>query len=102
MIISKANVVKFTKKKLQADICRDKMGEARFQELAAFRAGVEGVPSVLRRKYAIDDIPVRGLNRSRLWVSCKIMAYNFKSFFGYCRRCFGAASFTGPKFLFYQ
>ena len=82
----KSNRVKFTKKTLQADICRDKMGEARFQELAAFRAGVEGVPSVLRRKYAIDDIPVRGLNRSKVWVNCKIMAYNFKSFFGYCRR----------------
>ena len=81
----KFNTVKFTEKTLQADICRAKMGEARFKELAAFRAGVEGVPSVLRRKYAIDHIPVRGLRRSRIWVSCKIMAYNFKSFFGYCR-----------------
>lgn len=115
----KFNTVKFTEKTLQADICRAKMGEARFKELAAFRAGVEGVPSVLRRKYAIDNIPVRGLNRSRIWVHCKIMAYNFKSFFGYCRReakkgevfvflshvfkCFfGAASFTDPKMLCYR
>jgi hypothetical protein len=82
----KFNTVKFTEKTLQADICRAKMGEARFKELAAFRAGVEGVPSVLRRKYAIDNIPVRGLNRSRIWMHCKIMAYNFKSFFGYCKR----------------
>jgi hypothetical protein len=82
----KANTVRFTKKTLQADIYRAKMGEARFRAMAAFRAGVEGVPSVLRRRYAIDSIPVRGLNRSRLWVHCKIMAYNFMSFFGYCQR----------------
>lgn len=82
----KFNTVRFTEKTLQADICREKMGEARFKELAAFRAGVEGVPSVLRRKYVIDKIPVRGLSRSRIWVHCKIMAYNFKSFFGYCKR----------------
>ena len=80
------NKVTFTKKTLQADICRAKMGEPRYQELAAFRAGVEGIPSVLRRKYAIDHIPVRGLKRSRIWVNCKIMAYNFMSVFGYCRR----------------
>lgn len=82
----KFNKVQFTEKTLQADICRAKMGEERFKELAAFRAGVEGVPSVLRRKYEIDHIPVRGLNRSRIWVNCKIMAYNFMSFFSYCRQ----------------
>ena len=93
----KFNTVRFTEKTLQADICREKMGEARFKELAAFRAGVEGVPSVLRRKYAIDHIPVRGLRRSRIWVSCKIMAYNFKSFFGYCR----GGSKEGRSFCFF-
>ena len=82
----KFNKVTFTKKNLQADICRAKMGGALYQELAAFRAGVEGVPSVMRRKYGIDHIPVRGLIRSRIWVNCKFMAYNFMSFFGYCRR----------------
>ncbi len=114
----KFNTVRFTEKTLQADICRDKMGEARFKGLAAFRAGVEGVPSVLRRKYAIDNIPVRGLNRSRIWVHCKIMAYNFKSFFGYCKReakkgeafsllsrvfkHFWHGPFTDPKMLCHQ
>ncbi len=80
------NKVTFTKKTLQADLCRAKMGEPRYRELAAFRAGVEGIPSVLRRRYAIDHIPVRGLKRSKIWVNCKIMAYNFVSVFGYCRR----------------
>ena len=111
----KSNRITFTNKTLQADICRAKMGEAYFQELAAFRAGVEGVPSVLRRRYGFDDIPVRGLNRSRIWGICKVMAYNFKSFFGYCKRkakeeeayaylsrffgtFFRHRSFTGPDF----
>ncbi len=107
----KFNRLSFTQKTLQADICRAKMGEPYYQALAAFRAGVEGVPSVLRRKYGIDNIPVRGLNRSRIWQICKVMAYNFKSFLDYskrkakeeaasaflslfCRRFFGFASFN--------
>ena len=113
----KANHISFTNKTRQADICRARMGEAHFRELAAFRAGVEGVPSVLRRRYRIDDIPVRGLNRSRTWVACKSMAYNFKSFYDYCRRMakqgeaiaflshfsrrfFGLTSFFGSKFAY--
>jgi len=82
----KYNKVKFTNKTLQADLCRSKMGDPHYHELAAFRAGVEGVPSVMRRKYKIDDIPVRGMNRSKIWVNCKVMAYNFMSFFSYSKR----------------
>lgn len=78
--------VTITDKKLIADRYRSLLGTARHQALADFRAGVEGVPSVLRRVYRIDDLPVRGLVRTRIWDHFKVMAYNFKSYYRYCKR----------------
>ncbi|MDY4000447.1 MAG: transposase [Blautia sp.] len=49
-----------------------------FKKLASFRNGVETVPSVLRRKYGIDHMPVRGKIRTRFLLGCKIGALNFK------------------------
>jgi len=80
------NAVTIIDKKLIADRYRSLLGTVRHQMLAGFRAGVEGVPSVLRRVYRIDDLPVRGLVRTRIWDHFKIMACNFKSFYGYCKR----------------
>lgn len=79
-------MVMVTDKKLIADRYRSLLGTPYHQALGDFRAGVEGVPSVLRRVYSVDDLPVRGLVRSRIWDYGKIMAYNFKSFFEYCRK----------------
>mgnify|MGYP006878617288 CR=1 FL=1 len=42
------------------------------------RNGVEGLPSVLRRRYHVDTMPVRGLVRSKIWFSFKIGAINVK------------------------
>jgi hypothetical protein len=82
----KFNAVTITEKKLIADRYRSLLGTAEHQALGDFRAGVEGVPSVLRRVYGIDDLPVRGLNRSRIWDHFKTIAYNFKSFYSYYKR----------------
>ncbi|MGI6097774.1 MAG: transposase [Dethiobacteria bacterium] len=60
----KFNLVSFTEKKLIADTYRSLLGTERHKELGDFRAGVEGVPSVLRRVYRIDHLPVRGLIRA--------------------------------------
>lgn len=48
-----------------------------------YRNGVETIPSILRRKYGIDKIPVRGLIRSRFFFGCKIGALNIKKFCRY-------------------
>jgi hypothetical protein len=77
------NAIRFTKNKHQTDLIRSQMGTERHKELSNFRAGVEGVPSALRRGYGIDRIPVRGFVRSKIWVRAKIMAYNFKSMLRY-------------------
>ena len=54
-----------------------------FKKQSRFRNGVEIIPSILRRKYGIDKIPVRGLIRSRFFFGCKIGALNIKKFCRY-------------------
>lgn len=77
------NTLRFTEKKLQADRTRAAMTTDEHRKLADFRAGVEGIPSVLRRVYRIDNIPSRGFVRLKIWVNCKIAAYNLKQFVRY-------------------
>lgn len=47
-----------------------------YKALSRKRNGVEGVMSVLRRKYHVDEIPVCGKLRSRAFFMMKIGAYN--------------------------
>jgi hypothetical protein len=92
------NTVTITDKKLIADRYRSLLGTDRHKALADFRAGVEGVPSVLRRVYRIDDLPVRGLVRTRIWDHLKVIAYNFKSYYSYCKRT-GASPLSFQHFF---
>ena len=72
------NTVSVSEKRYNTDLQRAKMSLPEYIELTNQRAGVEGIPSVLRRRYKIDTMPIRGLLRSKLWVGFKIAAYNFK------------------------
>ncbi len=75
----KKNVIKFSKKRYEIDKLRIQMGTKEYRQITNERAGVEGVPSVLRRRYQIDSMPVRGLVRSKIWLGFKIMASNMKA-----------------------
>lgn len=55
-----------SEKKLHRSQLIIKMGTSKYQQLASKRAGIEGVPSVLRRRYNIDYLPVRRLVRSKV------------------------------------
>ena len=79
----KYNTVRFTESKLQSDTFRSSMNSDRHKELSRFRAGVEGVVSALRRKFGVDDLPIRGFLRSKIWLNAKIVAYNFKMIIKY-------------------
>lgn len=59
------------------------MGTEEFHNLFKIRNGVETVPSVLRRIYHIDRMPIRELLRRRFFFGCKIGAWNFKKLFTY-------------------
>jgi len=54
-----------------------------YLKLTRKRNGVEGIPSVLRRKYNIDTIPVRGLLRSKTFFLFKVGAYNIRKLIKY-------------------
>lgn len=47
------------------------MEREEFRNLFKIRNGVETVPSMLRRQYHVDEMPVRGLIRGRFFFSCK-------------------------------
>lgn len=78
---AKHNVVRFNKKRYKTDLQRQRMLEPEYIELTNKRAGVEGIPSVLRRKYDVDYMPVRGSVRSKFWFGFKIAAFNVKQLF---------------------
>lgn len=59
------------------------MGTEEFRHFFRIRNGVETVPSMLRRLYHADRMPVRGLLRGRFFFGCKIGALNFRKLFSY-------------------
>lgn len=59
------------------------MGTEEFRSLFRIRNGVETIPSMLRRLYRTDRMPVRGLLRGRFFFGCKIGALNFRTLFSY-------------------
>ena len=54
-----------------------------YRRLTYFRNGVESIPSVLRRRYDVDHMPVRGKIRSKFFFGFKIAAINFRKVFKY-------------------
>ncbi|HZJ98784.1 MAG TPA: transposase [Tissierellaceae bacterium] len=59
------------------------MKTSEFKELAKIRNGVESLPSIFRRKYRVDEMPVRGKLRTKLFFGFKVAALNFKKLFDY-------------------
>lgn len=54
------------------------MKTSEFKEFAKTRNGVESIPSTLRRKYRVDEMPVRGKHKTKLFFGFKIAAINLK------------------------
>lgn len=74
----KRALVKITKSLYKRAVYTKKLSSEEYKEYARKRNGVEGVPSILRRRYEIDRMPVRGLVRSKMWFGFKIGAINAK------------------------
>jgi hypothetical protein len=74
----KRALVKLTKSAVSRAMYAKKLSTEEYKEYAKKRNGVEGVPSILRRRYGIDRMPVRGLVRSKMWLGFKIGAINVK------------------------
>ncbi len=67
-----------TEKTVQRALYLKKYSLAEYQELAKIRNGVEGIPSILRRRYNVDHMPVRGYLRSKMSFAFKVAAINVK------------------------
>ena len=74
----KSAYVLITAKTIQRASYLKKLSAEEYTALQKKRNGVEGLPSVLRRRYHVDTMPVRGLVRSKIWFSFKIGAINVK------------------------
>ncbi|HEC93486.1 MAG TPA: hypothetical protein ENI51_10960 [Candidatus Atribacteria bacterium] len=85
----KSYLFKVSEKTLHRSQLITKMGTPEYQELARKRAGIEAIPSILRRRYKIDHLPVRGLIRVKVYLGFKISAIN-------CKRLI-KGSMNGPK-----
>jgi len=77
-IQNKTAVVMVSSKMTERARYLKKISSDDYIKLSRKRNGVEGIPSVLRRKYNVDSIPVRGLLRSKTFFLFKVGAYNIR------------------------
>ncbi len=54
-----------------------------YKQLAKYRNGVETIPAVLRKRYHVDKMPVRGLKRCRFFFGFKVAAMNVRKLVKY-------------------
>ena len=83
---------RFLKTKVRKEVSWKAVGRAKqlqymktkeFSQYACFRNGVEAIPSLLRRRYNVDKIPIRGKNRTRFYFGFKIAALNMQKLLDY-------------------
>ena len=77
-IQKKTAVIQLSKNTFERAKYAAKLGTEEYKKYARIRNGVEGIPSVLRRRYGVDNMPVRGYVRSKMWFGFKIGAMNVK------------------------
>lgn len=61
------------------------LGTDEAKETSHHRNAVEGVMSVMRRKYHLDEIPVFGITASAVWVWTSLISYNLAKYQNYLR-----------------
>ncbi len=71
----------------RAKFSKDQKEEA-FHKKQNFRNGVESIPSMMRNKYSVDKMPVRGKIRSKILFGFKMGALAFSKFEAFVKRKF--------------
>ena len=96
---------RFLKTRVRKEVSWKSVGRAKqlqymqteeFSEYAKFRNGVEAIPSLLRRRYHVDKIPVHGKKRTRLFFGFKIAALDFQKLLDYANSLEQCASNKKP------
>lgn len=73
----KTAVLQLTRKQILRAIEVKSRGTISFAAESRYRNGVETIPSILRRRYRVDEMPVRGLRRTRFRFGLDIGGLNF-------------------------
>ena len=81
-----AALIKFTDTALVKAKYAEQLETEKYQALANKRNGVEGIPSVLRRKFGIDHMQDKGLVRKRHRLGFKMMAINIGRLFNWTEK----------------
>lgn len=82
----KTAVVTVSKKMAERASYVKKLKTECYRKLTHMRNAIEGIPSVLRRKYKVDNSPFRGLIKTGWTYSLAIGAYNINSLIRYRKR----------------
>ena len=81
----KSAVVNVSSNKVERAKTACKISAEEYAQYRNARNAIEGIPSVLRRRYGVDDMPLFGLLKSKMCFGFKIGAINFKKFVKYTR-----------------
>jgi len=84
-ITKKQAVVSVPAKKVEHAKAVKEISSDIYAEYRNSRNAIEGQPSVLRRKYDVDSMPVFGILKSKLFFGFKIAAINVKNLLKYTR-----------------
>lgn len=75
-IQQKNAIIKISNNMIKRARYLQKLSDKEYKKIGNFRNGVEEIPSILRRRYQVDNIPAKGYLRSKIWYSFKIGAIN--------------------------
>lgn len=77
---SKTGTVLLSGKSVKRAKMQIKLSSQEYKAYGKYRNGVESLPSEMRRKYKMDELPVRGRQKVKLWMGFKVIAHNTKKF----------------------
>lgn len=82
-IFKRVAKVSVSKKMHDRARAKARMNTEEFKLIARIRNGAETIPSILRNRYSVDRMPVRGRRRCKFFFGCKIAAVNFRKLYGF-------------------
>ena len=74
----KANTLRITTEKLNNAVQKSNMNNAEYQKISNTRAAIEGIPSIIRRRYHIDTRANKGKVYLKMEFSAAILSINIK------------------------
>ena len=74
----KSNTLKVSIERINNAVQKAKNNNLEYQKVSNMRAGIEGIPSLMRRKYGIDTRPIKGKVYLKMVFSASMISINIK------------------------